>query len=63
MRFLRMNGRRWGWGGETGVFVAMLVAKVVGCQLEAKFQEKEWERESETQLISEGYWYEVLSFD
>ena len=46
-----------------GVFVAMLVAKVVGCQLEAKFQEKEWERESETQLISEGYWYEVLNFD
>ena len=46
-----------------GVVMAVLEAKVVGCQLEAKFQKKECERESETQLISEGYWYEVLSFD
>ena len=56
-------GEDGGGGGEMGVFMAMLEAKVVGCQLEAKFQEKEWESKSETQLISEGYWYEVLSFD
>ena len=55
-------GEDGGWGGEMGVFVAMLVAKVVGCQIEANFQKAEWESKSETQLINKGYAYEVLSF-
>ena len=55
---------KWeGGDGEMGVIMAVLETIVGGGQLEAKFQEKEWVWESETQLIREGYWYEVLSFD
>ena len=39
-------GEDGGWVGEMGVFVAMLVAKVVGCQIEANFQKAEWESKS-----------------
>ena len=52
--------RGWGWRG--GRDYGRVGDIVVGGQLEAKFQGKEWVCESETQLIREGYWYKVLSF-
>ena len=37
---------------ERFVFVSMLVDKVVGCLIEASFQQKEWGSTSETQSLS-----------
>ena len=51
-----------GGGVERFVFVSMLVDKVVGCLIEASFQQKEWGSTSETNSLSRGYAYEVLSF-
>ena len=41
-----------GGGVERFMFVSMLVDKVVGCLIEASFQQKEWGSTSETHSLS-----------
>ena len=50
-------------GGEMGVFVAMLVAKVVGCQIEANFQKAEWRVSLKHCLSARAMSTKYLAFD